>query len=131
LKKKNLHLIISIVIILPVALIYGLHPNGIFNDIFRFKIDTINLSGIFRAVMGLYIAMATFWFIAIMRPGLWIAATTVNILFMGGLAIGRITSIALDGVPSPVFVIGLILEILLAIWGIINLKQYKFKPGRD
>jgi len=45
---------------------------------------------------------------------------------MAGLALGRIISILLDGIPSNIFLGGLTVEILLAIWGIINLKRYKF-----
>jgi hypothetical protein len=85
--------------------------------------------------MGLYIAMAAFWFIGIIKSHFWIASTIANILFMGGLAIGRIISIVFDGSPSVIFLIGLILEMLLAIWGIINLnldKRYRrFNPGSN
>jgi hypothetical protein len=47
-----------------------------------------------------------------------------NIAFMGGLTLGRLVSLALDGVPGICFLIGLVLESVLAIWGLINLKKY-------
>ena len=125
LKTKNLHLLISIFFIVPVALTYGLMPDGFLENIFHFKFETIELSGIFRALMGLYIAMAIFWFVGIIKSKFWMAATMSNVLFMAGLAIGRIISILLDGLPSNIFLAGLIAEILLAVWGIINLKKYK------
>jgi hypothetical protein len=122
--KKNLHLIISILIVFPVALIYGLNPNGILTNTFHFKIDDINLENIFKGVMGLYISVSIFWLIGIIKPQLWKTATLVNILFMGGLVFGRLISLILDGMPSYIFLIGLCLETFLAIWGIFNLKKY-------
>lgn len=127
LKKKNLHLIVSIFIIFPVALIYGFNPNGILTNILNFKIAAIDLANIFKAVMGLYVSVSVFWFIGLIKPQLWATATLVNILFMSGLAFGRLISLILDGIPSYIFLIGLCLEILLAIWGVFNLKKYS-KP---
>ncbi len=124
-KLKNLHLVISIVIIVPVALTYGLMPSGFLENIFNFKYENTELAGIFRALMGLYIAMAIFWMLGIYKPKFWEAATLSNVLFMCGLAVGRFVSIFLDGMPSPVFLAGLIVEILLAAWGVFNL----FRPG--
>ena len=126
-KAKNLHLLISIFFIVPVALTYGLMPDGFLENIFHFKFEKIELSGIFRALMGLYIAMAVFWFVGIIKSKFWIAATMSNVLFMTGLAFGRIISILLDGLPSNIFLAGLIGEILLAVWGIINLKNTSSK----
>jgi hypothetical protein len=125
LKFKNLHLVISIVIIVPVALTYGLLPCGFLENIFHIKFENIELSGIFRALMGLYIAMTIFWTVGIFKHGFWIAATLSNVLFMSGLAFGRLVSILFDGIPSPVFLVGLIGEMLLAAWGIFNLRKYK------
>ena len=50
--------------------------------------------------------------------------TITNITFMGGLALGRLVSLALDGVPGIYFLIGFMLEAVLAIWGLKNLKKY-------
>lgn len=100
-------------------------PNGIPGNIFHFKFEDVDLASIFRALMGLYIAMAIFWLIGIIKSEFWIAATLSNILFMAGLAFGRIVSILFDGTPSYIFLAGLAGEILLAIWGISNLKKYK------
>ena len=53
----------------------------------------------------------------------WRSATLTNILFMGGLAFGRILSLLFDGISAP-FTKGLILELLFTFWGIYNLKKY-------
>ena len=50
--------------------------------------------------------------------------TIVNITFMASLAFGRIISLAVDGVPSSGFIVGLLAECILAIISIIQLKKY-------
>lgn len=97
---KNLHLIISIILIIPIALIYGLYPKIILSKLFDIKVETINLTNIFRAMMGLYLGISTIWIIGIIKPKFWVTATLTNIVFMGGLAAGRLLSLALDGLPS-------------------------------
>lgn len=125
LKIKNLHLLVSVLIIIPVGLVYGLNPFGLLTKLLHFPIDNINLSGMLKAVMGLYISIAGIWIAGIIKPTLWVTATWVNILCMGGLAFGRIISLITDGIPSYIFLLGLGLEIFLASWGIFNVKKYK------
>lgn len=121
---KNLHLIISIIFIVPIALAYGLYPKIVLSKLINIKIDTINLTNIFRAMMCLYLGMSAIWIVGIVRPKSWITATTTNIVFMGSLAAGRLLSLALDGLPSMYFMVGLLLELSLAFWGVKNLKRY-------
>ena len=121
---KNLHLAISAFLIVPVALVYGLLPGNILPGLFDFTINTTDLSNVFRAMMGLYLGMAGFWIMGIIKPKIWVAATMANIFFMGGLATGRIVSLLLDGTPDIYFLTGLFVEALLAVWGIRNLKKY-------
>lgn len=75
--------------------------------------------------MGLYFGMIAFWIIGIFRPRQWHTATMSNVFFMIGLAFGRTISLVLDGIPSIYFSTGLILELTLALWGIINLNKYQ------
>ena len=74
--------------------------------------------------MGLYIGMAIFWIVGIRKPKYWNSATLSNVLFMSGLAFGRTINIILDRTVSPIFAMALIAEIILAIWGISNLRKY-------
>ncbi|MBN9298617.1 MAG: DUF4345 domain-containing protein [Filimonas sp.] len=124
-KAKNIHLLASIIVIVPIAIVYGLLPGGFMQSCFHFTLEQRGLSGIFRALMGLYIAMAAFWFVGIIKPAYWKPATIANILFMAGLASGRIISIVFDGTPSNFFLVGLVVEVLLAAWGIVSLSKYK------
>ena len=124
LAPKNLHLTVSILLIIPIALAYGLYPQVILPFLFDFKVDTINLAGIFRAMMGLYLGMSVIWIMGIIRSKFWVTATITNITFMGGLMLGRLVSLVLDGVPGIYFLIGFVLELVLALWGLKNLKKY-------
>lgn len=115
---------VSTLIIIPVALAYGLYPQMILPLLFDFNVESINLANIFRAMMGLYLGMSLIWIMGIIRSGFWITATITNITFMGGLALGRLVSLAIDGVPGIYFLVGLMVEVSLALWGVINLRKY-------
>jgi hypothetical protein len=82
------------------------------------------LKQVFRAMMGLYLGMVVFWLIGIFKPFYWRTATISNVFFMIGLALGRIISLIIDGIPSITFLIGLALELTLALWGMRNLKYW-------
>lgn len=122
---KNYHLAISVIILLPIAITYGIAPNFTLPYFFDFKIETTDLKNIFRAIMGLYLSMIILWIIGIFKRHYWLMATVTNVLFMSGLGLGRLISLALDGTPSLKSFIGMLLEFLLAAWGIYNLNHYK------
>ncbi len=124
-RAKNFHLILSTIFIIPVAFVYGLYPQKILPLLFDFTVSGTDLSNIFRAIMGLYLAMGILWIIGTVKPNFWRTATIANILFMSGLAFGRMFSMTLDGPPSIYFSIGLLVEVLLAVWGIMNLRNAK------
>jgi hypothetical protein len=128
-KYKNIHLLISSVFIIPIAFVYGLRPQNILPQLFDFTVSGTDLSNIFRAIMGLYLAMGIFWIAGIVKPELWRAATIANIVFMSGLACGRMISMKLDGPPSACFSVGLAVEALLAAWGIMNLRNPDYKQA--
>lgn len=119
---RKLHLGIAALTIGLVGLNYGLCPNYVLPLLFDFKVESIDLSHVFRAMMGLYLGFATYWIIGVFKIEYWRSATLSNIIFMGGLAFGRMVSILIDGIPSVVFLIGTIVEILFMLWGMNNLK---------
>ena len=122
---KNLHLTISAITLTIVSLAYGLSPNNILPKFFDFKVETIDLTHTFRATMGLYLGMAGLCVVGVFKSRQWRTATISNVFFMIGLASGRTISLVIDGVPSIYFLVGLVLELLLAFWGIINLNKYQ------
>lgn len=123
--RHNLHLIIAAVIVIPVACVYGLFPKTILPQLLDFSVETTDLSNVFRAIMGLYLAFASLWIFGILKPDYWKAATLAQILFMLGLAFGRILSLLLDGMPSPVFSYGILGELILGIFGGYQFQKYK------
>ena len=123
-KTRNLHLLISAIIITIISLTYGLFPDNVLPGIFDFEVGSTDLKQVFRATMGLYLGMAILWVIGIFNAFHWRTATIANVVFMIGLSVGRIISLIIDGVPTIWFSIGLGLELSLGLWGIINLKKY-------
>ncbi len=124
-KIKNAHLITSIILLLPIALWYGISPNSTLPMFFDFKVESIDLHQIFRAIMGLYLGNIMLWTIGVLYPNYWKTATVANIIFMGGLVLGRLISLFADGLPAPLFQFGLVGELVLGTWGLINLKKYE------
>jgi hypothetical protein len=118
---KNLHLIVSVLIVIPIAVIYGFCPNLVFNV----NIDTIDEHSIFKASMGLYLAFSLLWIVGIFDRTYWIAATIANILFMIGMGVGRITSMISDGIPSTIFILGTLGELVLGFYGWYQLIRQK------
>jgi Domain of unknown function (DUF4345) len=120
---KNFHLGMSSIIVIIVGLAYGVYPQKLMPLFFDFKVETTDLSNVFRAIMGLYIGLGIYFIMGIKKQHYYKNATLICTIFMGGLAFGRIISIVVDGIPSPIFAIGTILELLFMIWGIRNLNQ--------
>lgn len=120
--NKNIQLGASASIVIIVGLIYGLYPSKILPLVFGFEVEDLELKNIFRAIMGLYLGLGTYWIIGIVKPHHWRAATLTNVIFMGGLAFGRIISTIFDGI-SIQYTIGLILELIFMVWGINSLKK--------
>ena len=115
--KESFFLLFIAAGVFPVSLIYGGNPVVSMPNFYGIEVDTINLSNILRAVMGLYIALCVFWVIGsryekLRLPALWSLA-----IFMTGIASGRILSLILDGMPSPLFIFYLAVEIIAAIIG--------------
>ena len=121
---KNLHLSLSAIAILVVGVTYGLYPNTFLPLFFDFNVETTDLNHVFRAMMGSYFALGIYWGYSVLFQRHWRGATYSVVFFMGGLAVGRLLSIFIDGIPSLAFIVGTVLETLFVIWGCINLKVY-------
>ncbi len=120
---KNIHLASSAIIVISVGFIYGAAPHIILPEIFGFTVEDLELKNIFRAIMGLYFLFGIYWIIGVWKQSYWHGATISNIIFMGGLAMGRFISTILDG-WSPQYGIGMILELIYMFWGLYNIKKY-------
>lgn len=119
--RRNFHLIISILIVSSIAIVYGFQPNMVFNV----SINSIDEANIFKAIMGLYLAFSILWMMGIFQIDLWKTATVSNIVFMLGLAFGRIISMPFDGIPTTFFILGTIGELILGFFAYYQLKKHR------
>ena len=115
--KESFFLLFIAAGVFPVSLIYGGNPVVSMPNFYGIEVDTINLSNILRAVMGLYIALCIFWVIGARYEKLRLPALWSLTIFMTGIASGRFLSLILDGMPSPLFIFYLAVEIIAAVIG--------------
>lgn len=84
-----------------------------------------DLVHILRAVMGLYLAILTLWLLGAIRGGsLMRTAIISEIVFMAGLAAGRLIDMLLNGWSSPILIVYTVAELVLASLGIICLSSH-------
>lgn len=118
-------LIFAAVGLIPIALGYGLVPEKSMKYLFNIPVSDLNLTHILRAVMGLYLSLVIFWLIGAFKEHLRLAALYSLVVFMFGLAGGRILSLVLDGIPNVILVIYLLLELVLGIIGLVLINKSK------
>ena len=124
LTQKNLHLIISILVIIPAGFMYGLFPEKVLPQLLDIQTFSVDLIHIFRAIMCLYFGIAGVWILGVLRPDYWRFATILAMVFMGCLMAGRIISFIFDGIPSLLFTLGVMGECVLAVFSWYQLKRY-------
>ena len=107
----------------PIALSYGANPSASIPFLFGFPAEGVNVAHIFRAVMGLYLAQAMLWIAGVFKPSLTVPALWSVVVFMWGLALGRLLSLAVDGMPDMILVIYLLLEVGFGIVGCTLLRK--------
>jgi hypothetical protein len=122
--RKNIHLIISVMVVIPAALFYGLNPYNNLSVLFDFQVHSTDLKSVFRAIMGMYIAFSIFWIVGIFNSNFWKASTLSNGVFMSGIAIGRIVSLIFDGKASDVFFFGFFGEAVLGLFAFYQYHKY-------
>jgi len=116
--KQSAFLLVTAVGLTPIALSYGLVPDKSLSVLFGIDASATNTRHIFRAVMGLYLALIVFWVAGARKEQLRVPALWSLVVFMFGLAAGRTMSLALDGFPHPLLFVYLVLEILFGIAGL-------------
>jgi len=120
---RQVFLLITAIGLFPIALSYGLVPQESLRYLFDMSISDTNTIHIFRAVMCLYFALILFWIIGAFKVQFRQAALYSLIVFMLGLAAGRILSIIIDGIPHWILGVYLILEISFGTLGILLVKK--------
>jgi hypothetical protein len=120
--KTRAFLIFCAVGLVPIALGYGAKPSTSLDALFGITVDTINLTHIMRAVMGLYLGMIVIWVWGAFKRQMTAPALVSCAVFMLGLAAGRILSFVLDGMPHWLLVVYAVLEVVL---GLIAIAIYR------
>lgn len=116
---QKIHLIISVLIVVPVAIIYGFVPD------FQFELfpKTVDEHNFYKAIMGLYLGFSSLWVLGVFKQEYLKLALVTNLVFMLGLGFGRIISILIDGLPTSGYIFGTFAELFLGFYGIWVLKR--------
>ncbi len=122
--KDSLFLYLAAAGLTPVALAYGLAPDLTVPQLYGVPVDTVSTEHVFRAVMGLYLAMVVFWILGARRESLRFAALCSVAVFMLGLAAGRALSLLVDGTPATLLAVYLLLEIGFGVVAIVLARQH-------
>jgi hypothetical protein len=113
--KTPVFLVVCAVGLVPIALGYGAKPSASLDALFGINVDTINLTHILRAVMGLYFGMVVIWLWGAFSRSMAGPALVACAVFMLGLAAGRLLSFVLDGKPHWLLIVYAVLEIVLGV----------------
>ena len=108
------HLVFSIIIVGAVAFVYGFDPQSQFDVHLR----TTDEHNFFKAIMGLYLGFSILWILGVLKNNYLKIALITNIIFMLGLASGRVISLFLDGIPTFGFLFGTFAELFLGCYGV-------------
>ena len=109
--KKAL-LVMSFFTITVIALLYGVSPQWFFDSFLASEASPgVDQSHILRAVMTLYLGLGLFWLYCAFSDKYRDAGVIVLAVFCGGLVAGRILSVVVDGVPSPILLVYIAMEL--------------------
>ncbi|SHG77431.1 DUF4345 domain-containing protein [Ferrimonas marina] len=114
LRLKQGLLVIAFATVSVIALLYGVSPGWFFATFLDSPIPpSVDQAHIMRAVMMLYLALGLFWLWSAFSDRYRDAGALVLCLFCGGLVLGRLVSVVVDGWPSPILVFYIVLELLM------------------
>ena len=124
LSRESIFLLLAAAGLTPIALSYGASPASSLSFLFDIDASATNLAHIFRAVMGLYLALVLFWIAGAIKLSLRLPALWSLVVFMLGLAAGRILSLGADGTPHFLLLIYLVLELLFGAVGLFLIARF-------
>lgn len=115
---NKIHLIISVLIVVPVSFVYGFGSDSQFD----IHLNTVDEHNFFKAIMGLYLGFSVLWILGIFKASYLKLALLSNMIFMLGLGFGRLLSLILDGTPTFGYLFGTFAELFLGFYGLWVLK---------
>ena len=129
--KESIFLLLAAVGLTPIALSYGLVPQASLPYLFNIEVSNINSTHMFRAIMGLYLALVVFWIVGARWNSLTLPALWSLTVFMLGLAAGRAVSFVFDGMPHYLLTMYFILELGFGFVGFYLAIRFQEKQGCD
>ncbi|MEW4922284.1 DUF4345 domain-containing protein [Algibacter sp. 2305UL17-15] len=115
----KIHLVVSIAVVIPIAIVYGFCPDSQFD----IQLNTIDEHNAFKAIMGLYLGFSALWILGLFKKDYLKLALVSNMIFMLGLGFGRVLSLLIDGIPTSGYVFGTLGELVLGFYGLWVLKS--------
>lgn len=122
---QKIFLLATAVILLPIGLSYGFIPEQTLKYLYGIDVTVTNIAlvHILRALMGLYIGMLIFWILGAVNLQFRLPALYSLVVFMFGVAGGRIFSLCFDGFPQWIFLFFLSSEMILGAMGTYLIKK--------
>jgi len=127
--KTRSFLLVCAVGLVPIALGYGAKPSTSLDALFGIPVESVNLTHILRAVMGLYLGMVVIWVWGAFQPRMAGPALVSCAVFMLGLAGGRLLSFALDGRPHGLLIVYAVLELVLGVGAVALYRGTRAEGG--
>src|SRR6478672_541009 len=125
---KKLFLLVAGVFLIPVALSYGVDPAATLPMSMNVTVEGTDQTHIFRALACLYLGMVAFCLIAaFVQPSWQHVAVIWAVFFAYSLAIGRILSLIVDGMPSPILLFYMAVELIVGTLGLLVLIRERRK----
>ena len=113
--KESWFLILTAIGVALVSRGYGVNPKLLMPLLYGIDIESVNQINMYRAIMGLYLAISLYWIIGALNENVKLSALWSMFVFMTGIGSGRLTSVYLDGTPSTIFMFFLFIEIISAV----------------
>jgi hypothetical protein len=120
----QLYLLVVAVGLFPIALSYGVNPGSVLPKYMNIRVEGTDQTEMFRALMCLYLGMVAFCLMAaLFQPGWRHVAVVWTVFFMFSLAIGRLISLVVDGMPSRILVVYMLVELAMGAIGLALLAR--------
>ena len=113
--KESWFLILTAIGVALVSLGYGVNPKLGMPLLYGIDIESVNQINMYRAIMGLYLAISLYWIIGALNENVKLSALWSMFVFMAGIGSGSLISVYLDGTPSTIFMFFLFIEIISAV----------------
>ncbi|HFK5510806.1 TPA: DUF4345 domain-containing protein [Elizabethkingia anophelis] len=117
-QSEKIVLTVAAIGLIPIALSYGFMPEKTLTPLYEIEVENINLRHIMRAVTGLYFGQIVFWLLGVTNDRLRRPALYCLVVFMLGLAFGRIISFIFDGIPHWLLIVYFFLELSIGLIGL-------------